>query len=198
MNKKIKSLLVAGLLVVGMSGNVFADDDTPIVPPHESSITHIVLGDEYSLQDGGLKVTLDPSGMLVLKTSLDFNENYNLLNVMITLDDGTVENVTIDKFTTYGVGDGIEYQLNLASGRIDRLDVDAVKVCFEYVDSTDSDNDGVPDFKDDEPVNPEPPVEEEPEINDPNTGDAGMMVGVITVAAASIGLFVVNKKKDEE
>ena len=184
MNKKIKSLLVAGLLVVGMSGNVFADDDTPIVPPHESSITHIVLGDEYSLQDGGLKVTLDPSGMLVLKTSLDFNENYNLLNVMITLDDGTVENVTIDKFTTYGVGDGIEYQLNLASGRIDRLDVDGVKVCFEYADSTDSDNDGVPDFKDDEPV--DPPVEE-PEINDPNTGDAGMMVGVITVAAASIG-----------
>ena len=198
MNKKIKSLLVAGLLVVGMSGNVFADDDTPIVPPHESSITHIVLGDEYSLQDGGLKVTLDPSGVLILKTSLDFNENYNLLNVMITLDDGTVENVTIDKFTTYGVGDGIEYQLNLASGKIDRLDVDAVKVCFEYADSTDSDNDGVPDFKDDEPVNPEPPVEEEPEINDPETGDSSLMFVVGTGVVSAVGLYAITRKKDEE
>ena len=53
--------------------------------------------------------------------------------------------------------------------------------------------------KGDEPVVPpeEPPVTPEEEIDDPETGDVGMMIGVVSVALASLGLVVVNKKKDE-
>ena len=183
-----------------------AVEEEPIVAPLESSISHMVLGDEYSLQDGGLKVKIDPSGMLVLKSSLDFNEHYNLLNVFINLKDGSAENVTIDKFTTYGVGDGIEYQLNLASGRINRLDVDGVTICYEYADRTDTDGNGVPDFKDDNAVDPNPgdpepdpdPDSEEPEIDDPETGDVGIAGLVLAATALSAGIIINNKGKDDE
>ena len=197
MNKKIKSLLVAGLLVVGMSGNVFADD----VHVNDALIVeNIKLDEVFIFQDNNVFLELDgPSNILLADIKAAWVEKYNITYVKLILKDGSEVNVPMEKINVENNGSGLirnSVDLDDLDDPLGASDVKTVKIGIDYKYPQDEDGNGVPDFKDDEPV--DPPVEEEPEINDPNTGDAGMMVGVITVAAASIGLFVVNKKKDEE
>ena len=196
MNKKIKSLLVAGLLVVGMSGNVFADD----VHVNDALIVeNIKLDEVFIFQDNNVFLELDgPSNILLADIKAAWVEKYNITYVKLILKDGSEVNVPMEKINVENNGSGLirnSVDLDDLDDPLGASDVKTVKIGIDYKYPQDEDGNGVPDFKDDEPV--DPPVEEEPEINDPNTGDAGMMVGVITVAAASIGLFVVNKKKDE-
>ena len=197
MNKKIKSLLVAGLLVVGMSGNVFADD----VHVNDALIVeNIKLDEVFIFQDNNVFLELDgPSNILLADIKAAWVEKYNITYVKLILKDGSEVNVPMEKINVENNGSGLirnSVDLDDLDDPLGASDVKTVKIGIDYKYPQDEDGNGVPDFKDDEPV--DPPVEEEPEINDPNTGDAGMMVGAITVAAASIGLFVVNKKKDEE
>lgn len=196
MNKKIKSLLVAGLLVVGMSGNVFADD----VHVNDALIVeNIKLDEVFIFQDNNVFLELDgPSNILLADIKAAWVEKYNITYVKLILKDGSEVNVPMEKINVENNGSGLirnSVDLDDLDDPLGASDVKTVKIGIDYKYPQDEDGNGVPDFKDDEPV--DPPVEEEPEINDPNTGDAGMMVGAITVAAASIGLFVVNKKKDE-
>ena len=197
MNKKVKSLLIAGLLVVGMSGNVFADD----VHVNDALIVeNIKLDEVFIFQDNNVFLELDgPSNILLADIKAAWVENYNITYVKLILKDGSEVNVPMEKINVENNGSGLirnSVDLDDLDDPLGASDVKTVKIGIDYKYPQDEDGNGVPDFKDDEPV--DPPVEEEPEINDPNTGDAGMMVGAITVAAASIGLFVVNKKKDEE
>jgi len=197
MNKKVKSLLVAGLLVFGMSGNVFADD----VHVNDALIVeNIKLDEVFIFQDNNVFLELDgPSNILLADIKAAWVENYNITYVKLILKDGSEVNVPMEKINVENNGSGLirnSVDLDDLDDPLGASDVKTVKIGIDYKYPQDEDGNGVPDFKDDEPV--DPPVEEEPEIHDPNTGDAGMMVGAITVAAASIGLFVVNKKKDEE
>jgi LPXTG-motif cell wall-anchored protein len=65
-----------------------------------------------------------------------------------------------------------------------------VEVIFMPIDK---DNNGIPDFKDSKPVDPNP----EEEIKDPETGDASM-IAIIGIAAASAAGLVLTRKKDDE
>ena len=58
MNKKIKSLLVAGLLVVGMSGNAFAAEEAELPAVSTSTISNPVFEDGKRVVElqGGLIV----------------------------------------------------------------------------------------------------------------------------------------------
>ena len=199
MNKKIKSLLVAGLLVFGMGGNAFAAEDGELPTTSTSTISN------PAFEDGKRVVELQ-GGLIVVEMTEKENGEYDIvvkwkedkikiLGVKSYYENGSTDHTnyfeelyhcnTLGKEGEFvfgkvlGGGEGF-------SGPLGKLV--KVEVTFENL------------TKGDEPVVPpeEPPVTPpEEEIVDPETGDVGIMVGVITVAAASIGLFVVNKKKDE-
>ena len=195
MNKKIKSLLVAGLLVVGMSGNVFAaESDLPSIST--STIT------QPKFEDGKRVVELQ-GGLIIVEMTEKENGEYDIvvkwdgesikvLGVKSYYENGSIDHTnyfeelyhcnTLEeegeffKGTVLGGGNGV-------SGPLGKLV--KVEVTFENL------------TKGNEPV--VPPEEPEPEegIDDPETGDAGLMVGIATATLASLGLVVVNKKKDE-
>lgn len=193
MNKKIKSLLVAGLLVVGMSGNVFAaESDLPSIST--STIT------QPKFEDGKRIVELQ-GGLIIVEMTEKENGEYDIvvkwedesikiLGVKSYYENGSIDHTnyfeelyhcnTLEgeggflKGTVSGGGNGV-------SGPLGELV--KVEVTFENL------------TKGDEPV--VPPEKPEEGIDDPETGDAGMMVGIATATLASLGLVVVNKKKDE-
>jgi hypothetical protein len=73
-----------------------------------------------------------------------------------------------------------------------KINANLIKVEVEFV-PVDKDNNGIPDFKDSKPVDPNPE-----EIKDPETGDTSIMPIVVTAVVSAAGLFVLNKKDDEE
>ena len=198
MNKKVKSLIVAGLLVFGMAGNAFAaESELPSVSTSE--ITH------PKFEDGKRVVELQ-GGLIVVEMTEKENGEYDIvvkwkeesikiLGVKSYYENGSIDHTNYfeELYHCNTLGEEGEFVFGKVlgggegfSGPLGKLV--KVEVTFENL------------TKGDEPVVPpeEPPVTPpEEEIDDPETGDAGIMVGVITVAAASIGLFVVNKKKDE-
>ena len=203
MNKRIKSLIVAGMMVVGMSGSVFANE----IPqgPFVSYKTHPTLLDESSeavFQNGAIVVDVSKEELSeqdVFHYSLEWNSHKFKMNKLILfLEDGNT----------------IEEDLNSASGVAQTKDVEGkenfkifksqsatssgsniVKIQVQYEYGTDTDGDGIPDFKDDEPVTPG-----KPEISDPETGDSGLItvVGTSVATLSAVGLFLVNKKKEDE
>ena len=196
MNKKIKSLLVAGLLVVGMGGNAFAAEESELPSVSTSTITH------PKFEDGKRVVELQ-GGLIVVEMTEKENGEYDIvvkwkeesikiLGVKSYYENGSTDHTNYfeELYHCNTLGEEGEFVFGKVlgggegiSGPLGKLV--KVEVTFENL------------TKGDEPVVP-PVTPPEEEIDDPETGDAGMMVGVITVAAASIGLFVVNKKKDEE
>ena len=217
MSKKIKYLIVAGLLVVGMSGKVNALEpltSTITNPQFEEGTNQRVI----KLQDGKITVTITKNddetykivtewdSTVVKVTGLQsvfengnmdssdfFNENYHC---HLVVKDGDKYSVTLDKLGEVPAGFN-------PMGELVKVDVK-----FEAIDK---DGNGVPDFKDDTPTEPEeppvdpeePPVEpEEPEqpkeeITDPETGDTSVIWygAVATISVA--GLYVLNRRKDE-
>ena len=201
MNKKIKSLVVAGLLVMGMSGSVFANEvDLPKVgtavienPAFEAGVRVV------SLQDGLITVTIteNEDGTYDILTTWDstkvnvtglktfyengsivsddfFNPDYHCANI---IKEGDIYKVSLEGLAE--VPEGFD-----AMGKLVR-----VEVTFENL--TKGSEPVVP------PVDPEPPVVPEEEITDPETGDASSMVFVAT-ALLSAGALVFTRKKDEE
>jgi hypothetical protein len=196
MNKKIKSLLVAGLLVVGMGFakvDSFAAETDPLV----SKITDIefVNGEQQkveTLQHGYITVTMtrtadgkydivvkwDKTILDVVKVESIFEKNtiYSDLNTCYDVEyEGNNVIVTIK-------------DANVVPEGFDPIgELKGVNVYFTLVDE---DGDGVPNFKEGTPV---PPKTDEPE-----TGDASMIITASVAVASAVGLFVLSRKDDEE
>ena len=199
MNKKVKSLLVAGLLVFSMAGSAFAAEESELPSVSTSTITH------PKFEDGKRVVELQ-GGLIVVEMTEKENGEYDIvvkwkeesikiLGVKSYYENGSIDHTNYfeELYHCNTLGEEGEFVFGKVlgggegfSGPLGKLV--KVEVTFENL------------TKGDEPVIPpeEPPVTPpEEEIDDPETGDAGMMIGVVSVALASLGLVVVNKKKDE-
>lgn len=198
LNKRIKSLLVAGLVILGMGFakvDSFAAETDPLV----SKITDIVFvkGEQQkveTLQHGYITVTMtrtadgkydivvkwDKTILDVVKVESIFEKN-TLISDLNTCYDVEYEgnNVIVT------IKDANVIPEALGSGNYGELK--GVNVYFTLVDE---DGDGVPNFKEGTPV---PPKTDEPE-----TGDASMIIAASVAVASVAGLFVLGKKDDEE
>ena len=214
LNKRIKSLLVAGIVILGMG---FAKVDSFAAETLTSAISNIdfVEGETQkvvTLQQGYITVTI--------------KNNDGVYDVVVEWDKTMVNVIGIDSlfengdslFSDFNTCYDVVYNENKVIVTI--KDVNVVPEGFNSVGElvgvnvhftlVDSDGDGVPDFKDDTPnpgpggeePDPEDPVEPEepvnPDIDDPETGDASIMPIVVTALASAAGLFVLSKKDDEE
>ena len=200
MNKRIKSLIIAGLMVIGMNGNVFANEvelpkvGTAIIknPAFEEGVRVI------SLQDGliTVKITENEDGTYDILTTWDstkvnvtglktiyengnlisddfFNPEYHCANI---IKEGDIYKVSLEGLAE--VPEGFD-----SMGKLIRIEV-------TYENLTKGDEPVDP------PVDPEPPVTPEEEITDPETGDVSSMAFVAT-ALLSAGVLVFTRKKDE-
>ena len=195
MNKKIKSLLVAGLLVVGMSGSVFANE-TELPKVSTSTITN------PSFEEGRRVVELQ-GGMIIVEMVEKENGEYEILTkwdaegikiigVKSYYENGSIDHSnyfqewydcnTLEKEGEFYKGT-VEGGGNGPSGPLGKLV--KVEVTFENL------------VKGDEPVIPPEDPEDPEDIYDPETGDASSMIFVAT-ALFSAGALMLNKKKDEE
>jgi hypothetical protein len=194
LNKRIKSLLVAGLLVLGMG---FAKVDSYALEPITSTITNPKLIENkktISLQGGSIivEVTKTEDGY-IFEPRWDSNK-FKVTDIKAHYDD---ERNTVINSESYFVSSKcypIQENSNVyKSDAIDmKINANLIKVEVVFM-PIDKDNNGIPDFKDSEPVDPNPE-----EIKDPETGDTSIMPIVVTAVVSAAGLFVLNKKDDEE
>ena len=204
MSKKIKSLLIAGLLVLGMGGTAFANE----IPqgPFVSYKTHPTLLDESSeavFQNGAIVVDVSKEELSeqdVFHYSLEWNSHKFKMNKLILfLEDGRTLTEHLDSASGIAQTKDVEGKENFKIFKSQTATISGsniVKIQVQYEYGTDTDGDGIPDFKDDEPVTPPG----EPEISDPETGDSSLItvVGTSVVTLSAVGLFLVNKKKEDE
>ena len=193
LNKRIKSLLVAGLLVMSMTGGVFAAE-SELPTTGTSIIEHPDFGDrtfkDFKFQDDNIILTLydDSDGYrAVIKWVA---ENFKVTGIKMTYEDGTYSIMDIklpgeteegqDCYDAVLNGDLYNVAIN------DKTDKKLVKVEVMFINLT----------KDDKPVTP--PVEPKEEITDPETGDASIIPIVATAVISAAGLYVVSRKDDEE
>lgn len=218
MNKKVKALLVAGLLVVGMSGNIFAyntfegnDSNTEIVSEkHEglfqAKIENPKAGETYTLQDGNIIVIISEDGK---SATVQTKEGATVTVTHVHMKGG-------NGFNCYLAEEGFVNMVCPENNGGKTPEISHITVIFDYVDKTDTDEDGIPDFKDDEPkppVEPEEPEEPQPEepkpeepkpdekdpvIVDPETGDTSLLIFGASIVVAGSAAYVLNKKDDDE
>jgi hypothetical protein len=198
MFKKVKSLLIAGLLVVGM-GFAKVDSFAAEVDPLVSKITDIafVSGEQQkveTLQQGYITVTMnrtadgkydiivkwDKTILDVVKVESIFEKNTLISDLNTCYDVKYEDNNVIVTIKDANIGPE-------ALGSEHYGELKQVNVHFTLADS---DGDGVPDFKEGTPV---PPEKEEPE-----TGDASIAIIAGSVVVAGVGLYLLNRKKDDE
>jgi LPXTG-motif cell wall-anchored protein len=194
LNKRIKSLLVAGLLVLGMG---FAKVDSYALEPITSTITNPKLIENkktISLQGGSIivEVTKTEDGY-IFEPRWDSNK-FKVTDIKAHYDDE--RNTVINSESYFVSSKCYPIQENSNVYKPDAIDMKInanlikVEVIFMPVDK---DNNGIPDFKDSKPVDPNP----KEEIKDPETGDASM-IAIIGIAAASAAGLVLTRKKDDE
>ena len=208
LNKRIKSLFVAGLLIAGMSGNAFAAE----LPkgPFTSYQTYPTISDkssEASFQDGAIVVDVSIDGNYanqdVYMYEVLWNPNkYDVTKITLILDDGyeiytdltsehrspTEDSTEVEGFKVY------KGQGSYKKGKI----VKEIRVEYDYsANVTDTDENGKPDFKDDNPTDPDTP-NKPVKVDDPSTGDAGVAGLLLAAVGIGTGLVVVNKGKDDE
>ena len=195
MNKKLRTLLLAGVLTLGMSAVAFANEsELPAVST--STVTH------PKFEDGKRVVELQ-GGLIIVDMTEKENGEYDIvvkwkgesikiLGVKSIYENGTIDHTnyfeelyhcnTIEqegeffKGTVSGGGDGV-------SGPLGEL----VKIEITFENLTKGDEPIVP------PVEPEDPDEE---IDDPATGDTTTIGFLVAGALATLGLCKINK--DEE
>jgi LPXTG-motif cell wall-anchored protein len=194
LNKRIKSLLVAGLLVLGMG---FAKVDSLALEPITSTITNPKLIDDkktISLQGGAIivEVTKTEDGY-VFEPRWDSNK-FKVLDIKAHYDDELNTVINSESYFVSSKCYPIQENSNVyKSDAIDmKINANLIKVEVIFM-PIDEDNNGIPDFKDSEPVDPNP----EEEIKDPETGDTSM-IAIIGIATASAAGLVLTRKKDDE
>jgi hypothetical protein len=194
LNKRIKSLLVAGLLVLGMG---FAKVDSYALEPITSTITNPKLIENkktISLQGGSIivEVTKTEDGY-IFEPRWDSNK-FKVLDIKAHYDDELNTVINSESYFASSKCYPIEENSNVyKSDAIDmKINANLIKVEVVFM-PIDKDNNGIPDFKDSKPVDPNPE-----EIKDPETGDTSIMPIVVTAVVSAAGLFVLNKKDDEE
>lgn len=186
MFKKVKCLLVAGLLVLGMSGNAFAAE-TPAV----STIANPKFEEgEFNkqLQEGNIVIkATEQDGYYYYVTTEWNSDKIKVIDVKLHFEDGSVVyNEALFKEDKCGVvqdKEGWKY-VNLVN------DVDKKVVKIEVVFEPVKGNDPVV-----------PPVEPEPEEevkDDPQTGDSSILLYVGTATASIGGLYVLTRKKEDK
>jgi hypothetical protein len=194
LNKRIKSLLVAGLVILGMG---FAKVDSLALEPITSTITNPKLIENkktISLQGGSIivEVTKTEDGY-IFKPRWDSNK-FKVLDIKAHYDDELNTVINSESYFVSSKCYPIEENSNVyKSDAIDmKINANLIKVEVVFM-PIDKDNNGIPDFKDSKPVDPNPE-----EIKDPETGDTSIMPIVVTAVVSAAGLFVLNKKDDEE
>jgi len=195
MNKKIKSLLVAGLLVVGMSGNVFANEsELPTVSTSTISYPKFEDGKRVVELQGGLivvEMTEKENGEydIVVKWK---EESIKILGVKSYYENGSIEHTNYfeELYHCNTLGKDGEFVFGKVlgggqgfSGPLGKL----VKVEVKFENLT----------KGNEPIVP-PVTPPEEDIDDPETGDASSLIVVGTAIASAIGVYTLSKKDDEE
>ena len=199
LNKRIKSLLVAGILVISMTGGVFAEKQTV---QGKSTITN------PAFVDGVFNKTLQGEGIIIegseqegyyyyLTTSWD-SSKLTVKDVILHFEGGgVVYNEALFREDQCGVVQGKEgwKYVNF----VNDIDEKVVKIEVIY-EAVKGDDPIVPPVDPEDPpvVPPVNPEEPEEDVDDPETGDASIMPIVATALASAAGLFVLSKKDDEE
>lgn len=199
LNKKIKSILVAGLVIMSMTGNAFANETESL--PKEATITieNPDFGDfvekiyDDELQDGKIVLTLndDSSGYRAFVNWVA--AEYKVTQIRLFFDDGSnsIMDIKLPGETKEGenchdatlVGDRYKVGTNVTT------DKKLIRVEIDYINLTKDDEAVDPDNGDDE--------KEKEKITDPATGDASIMPLVATAVVSAAGLFVLNRKDEE-
>lgn len=211
MNKKVKSLLAGGLLVVGMSGNVFAleqnryygndGNGAPCRHEHVGEANKIENPTDGVYELGGVvKVTVN--GKYAKVEPIKDEHEYDLAEIeAIHLKGGNGYHCyVLDK----GNGETWAENLSCPLNKGENIpNISHITVIYKEVPKSERPD---PDGKGDTPVDPKPeevdPKPEEPtkpgagESEKP-MGDVGIMP-MATVAVASAAALVVLNKKDEE
>jgi hypothetical protein len=205
LNKRIKSLLVAGLLVFSMAGGVFADE-VELPDNGTAIIKNPDFGDfmnkTYELQDKFiiLKLTRHSSGEDSYddyQAHLTWDaEKYEVTHIKMVYEDESFTERDIMIKAAEGkdcyvavLGEDGKYRVSPIGDDVSGKKLIRVEVTFKNL------------TKGNNPVEPpvEPPKEEpKEEVYDPNTGDASIMPIVATAILSAAGLYVVCKKDDEE
>lgn len=199
MNKKIKSLIVSGLLMVGMCGNVFANENN-LPSVSTSIIEYPEFNDEnkahVSLQADGIQVniTKNDDGTYDIRVEWD-STKFNVTGLKSFFENGYL--VSDDFFNPEYhcaniIKEGDKCIVSLEGlGDVPGLNPmgELIKVEVTFENLTKGSNPVTPGDPE-EPKNPE-------KITDPETGDSSSMVFVAT-ALVSAGVLMITKKKDEE
>lgn len=197
MNKKVKSLLAGGLLVVGMSGNVFAlkpnkyyGNDGKGQCEHTGSkldnVDTLEGGKSYEIE-GVIRITLSGDKKYAKVEPIKDENGYDLVKINAIHVKGA------DAYNCYVLGDGETWAQNLSSPlkngkipEISHITVDYTAVPEENRPKPEGKGTGTEEPKDPSTGGSEKPM-----------GDTSIMP-MATVAVASAAALVVLNKKDEE
>ena len=197
LNKRIKSLLVAGLVILGMG---FAKVDSFALEPITSTITYPEFNElgekQQSFQKGAIVVDIEDQGshQYYIKVTYD-DTKFKIKDVIVTDEKSTEYNNTA--IFTYSKEEYLyrdeESGKMIADLPIHQMDADLFKVQVIY-EPVDLDGNGIPDFKDSTGTDPEDKKEV---VTDPETGDASIMPIVATAVISAAGLYLINRKDEE-
>lgn len=194
LNKRIKSLLVAGLLVVSMSGMAFAAE-TELPKESTSKIENPIFTNgkhETSLQGGLIKVEMSEkeNGDVDIKLSWDSKIKIKgvrtyYVNAEDAADQGSIDHTNY--FETWYKCNTLakegDFNVGTVAGGIEGKKLVRIEIDFENL------------AKNSVPVTPLEPAQK---VTDPETGDASMIAVVGIAVASAVGLYTVSKNDDEE
>ena len=198
MNKKIKSLIVTGLLVVGMSGNVFGLEKEECKGNDGKGQCEHKVSDDNKLESptpgvhtlgGVVKITVSEDGKYAKVEPLKDENGYDLAKIKAVHMKGG------PNYYCFVLEEGETWVANLScplNGGNNIPEISHITVDFEAVHESER---PAPGEKGDEPEEPEVPHTPEAGGSDPVTGDASSMIYVGTAILSAAALFM-NKKED--
>lgn len=206
LNKRIKSLLVAGLLVFSMNGVAFATEDSVADKNGVATITNPKF--DANGNRSITKAILNGDIKVNLVETVDEDGDY-LYNIEVSWDSTKVKLTDIQSSYENGnimhgnyVGDWYHCNTLVKEGDIYKVTVEGGSESFETIKGLGKLTElriYYEAVKSSDPVNPNPNPDPEEKITyEPVTGDASIMPIVITAVVSAAGLYVLNKKDDEE